>query len=69
MEEDDEIVIIKLKGKIDTAAIKELIDFQVQIINEVGKPKMEYEVLEISDEFKNEIRALHHSFSKHDSAS
>ncbi len=26
MEEDDEIVIIKLKGKIDTAAIKELID-------------------------------------------
>ena len=39
-------------------AIKELIDFQERIIKEVGKPKMEYEVLEISEDFKNEIKAL-----------
>ena len=39
-------------------AIKELIDFQEKIIKEVGKPKMEYEVLEISEDFKNEIKAL-----------
>ena len=39
-------------------AIKELISFQEQIIAEIGKPKMEYEVLEISDELKSEIEVL-----------
>ncbi len=39
-------------------AIKELIDFQLEIIKEVGKPKMEYEVLNIEDELKAEIRNL-----------
>ena len=39
-------------------AIKELVAFQESIIAEIGKPDMEYEVLEITDEFKNEIRAL-----------
>ena len=36
-------------------AIKELCAFQEQIIAEIGKEKMEYEVLEITDEFKAEI--------------
>jgi len=39
-------------------AIKELVAFQEQIIAEIGKPDMEYEVLEISDELKNEISEL-----------
>ena len=39
-------------------AIKELVAFQEEIIAEIGKPDMEYEILEISDELKNEIRAL-----------
>ena len=39
-------------------AIKELISFQEQIIAEIGKPKMEYEVLEITDELKSEIEVL-----------
>ncbi len=39
-------------------AIKELIDFQLEIIEEVGKPKMKYEVLNIEDELKAEIRNL-----------
>jgi len=39
-------------------AIKELIGFQEQIIAEIGKPKMEYEVLEITDELKSEIEVL-----------
>lgn len=39
-------------------AIKELISFQEEIISEIGKPKMEYEVLEISSELKNEIENL-----------
>ena len=39
-------------------AIKELVAFQEQIIAEIGKPDMEYEVLEISDELKNEIESL-----------
>ena len=37
-------------------AIKELCEFQKQIIKEIGKEKMEYEILEITDEFKNEIK-------------
>jgi len=39
-------------------AIKELISFQEEIIKEIGLPDMEYETLEITDEFKKEIRAL-----------
>ena len=39
-------------------AIKELVAFQEKIIEEVGKPKMEYEVLEITDELKSEIKEL-----------
>ena len=38
-------------------AIKELCQFQEQIIAEIGKEKMEYEVLEITDDFKAEIKA------------
>ena len=37
-------------------AIKELCAFQEEIIKEIGKPDMEYETLEITDEFKKEIR-------------
>ena len=36
-------------------AIKELIAFQKQIINEIGIPKMEYATLEIDENLKNEI--------------
>ena len=36
-------------------AIKELCKFQKEIMAEVGQEKMEYEVLEISDELRNEI--------------
>ena len=39
-------------------AIKELCEFQEEIIAEIGKPDMEYETLEITDEFKKEIRDL-----------
>ena len=39
-------------------AIKELCAFQEEIIAEIGKPDMEYETLEITDEFKKEIRDL-----------
>ena len=39
-------------------AIKELVAFQEQIIAEIGKEKMTYEVLEISDELKAEIKEL-----------
>ena len=39
-------------------AIKELVAFQEQIIAEIGKPDMEYEVLEISQELKGEIEEL-----------
>lgn len=39
-------------------AIKELVEFQEKIIREIGKPKMEYEVLEITDELKTEVRML-----------
>ena len=38
-------------------AIKELCAFQEEIIKEIGKEKMEYEVLEITDDFKAEIAA------------
>ena len=39
-------------------AVKELCVFQEKIIAEVGEPKMEYEVLEITEELKQEIRQL-----------
>jgi len=39
-------------------AIKELICFQEKIIEEIGIPKMEYEVLEINDQLKEEIAEL-----------
>ncbi|MCM1371217.1 MAG: polyribonucleotide nucleotidyltransferase [Clostridium sp.] len=39
-------------------AIKELIDFQNEIIEDIGKPKMNYDILEISDELKEEIKVL-----------
>lgn len=39
-------------------AIKELVEFQEKIIKEIGKTKMEYEVLEITDELKTEVRML-----------
>ncbi len=47
-------------------AIKELCVFQEKIIDEIGEEKMEYEKLEISDNLKEEVRAL--SASKLDSA-
>ncbi len=37
-------------------AIKELITFQEQIINEIGEEKMPYEVLEITEELKQEVK-------------
>lgn len=39
-------------------AIKELVQFQEEIVAEIGVPKMEYEVLEITDEMKADIKAL-----------
>ena len=39
-------------------AIKELCAFQKEIIEEVGQPKMEYEVLEIEDSLREKIKAL-----------
>ena len=39
-------------------AVKELIKFEEKIIKEVGQEKMEYEVLEITDELKDEIYSL-----------
>lgn len=39
-------------------AIKELIEFEEEIVREVGKPKMEYEVLEITPQFKEEIKSI-----------
>ncbi len=39
-------------------AVKELCAFQEEIIAEIGKEKMEYEKLEISDELRNEVKAL-----------
>ncbi len=37
-------------------AVKELCKFQLDIINEIGQEKMEYEVLEISDELKEAVK-------------
>ena len=39
-------------------AIKELVEFEKEIVKEIGKPKMEYEVLELTDEYKKKIRYL-----------
>lgn len=39
-------------------AIKELCAFQEEIIKEIGKPDMEYQTLEITDELKKEVRDL-----------
>ena len=39
-------------------AIKELVEFQEKIIAEIGKEDMEYEKLEITSDFKKEIRNL-----------
>lgn len=39
-------------------AIKELIAFEEEIISEIGVPKMEYEKLEISDDFRDEVSSL-----------
>ncbi len=39
-------------------AIKELIKFEEKIIKEVGEEKMEYEVLEITDELREEVYSL-----------
>ena len=39
-------------------AVKELCEFQETIIVEIGKEKMEYEKLEISDELREEVREL-----------
>ena len=39
-------------------AVKELCEFQETIIAEIGKEKMEYEKLEISDELRDEVREL-----------
>ena len=39
-------------------AVKELVKFEEKIIKEIGQEKMEYEVLEITDELREEITAL-----------
>ncbi len=39
-------------------AIKELVAFQEEIISEIGEAKMEYEVLELTDELRSEVRSL-----------
>ena len=39
-------------------AVKELCEFQEEIIKEIGQEKMEYEHLEISDELREEVKAL-----------
>ena len=39
-------------------AVKELIEFQNKIIAEIGEETMEYEILEIEDELRQEIRRL-----------
>lgn len=39
-------------------AIKELVAFQEEIIAEIGEAKMEYEVLELTDELRSEVRNL-----------
>jgi len=39
-------------------AIKKLVEFQKEIVSEIGEEKMDYPKLEISDELKNEVRVL-----------
>ncbi len=39
-------------------AIRELVEFQNEIIDAIGEEKMEYEHLEISDELRNEVEEL-----------
>ncbi len=39
-------------------AIQELCDFQKSIIDEVGEEKMEYEVLELTDDLRNDIKDM-----------
>lgn len=39
-------------------AIKELVEFEESIINDIGQEKMEYEILEISDELMSNIELL-----------
>ena len=39
-------------------AIKELVAFQEEIVAEIGEAKMEYEVLELTDELRSEVRNL-----------
>ena len=39
-------------------AVKELVEFENQIVAEIGEEKMEYEKLEISDELKEEVENL-----------
>ena len=39
-------------------AIKELVQFEEEIINDIGEEKMSYDILEISDELLNEIKEL-----------
>lgn len=39
-------------------AIKELVKFQEEIISEIGEEKMEYEVLELTDSLRKEVRSL-----------
>ena len=39
-------------------AIKELCEFEEKIISECGQEKMEYEVLEITEELKTEVKKL-----------
>ena len=39
-------------------AVKELIEFENKIVSEIGMEKMDYEKLEISDEFREEINKL-----------
>ena len=39
-------------------AIKELVKFQEEIVAEIGEEKMEYEVLDITDDLRKEVREL-----------
>lgn len=39
-------------------AIKELVAFQEEIISEIGEEKMEYEILEITDTLRKEVKTL-----------
>ena len=39
-------------------AVKELIEFENKIVNEIGVPKMEYETLEITNELREEVTKI-----------